>query len=246
MSYLRDVLMANNRPCDDLRSLGEFLKSRVADDDSRRVAAAAIRGHRPQRSRAWIAVVASTASFALANVALAQVSDSAVPGQFLYPLDRAYEWLSDRFAPHDRVPERVSEALELADDGHTERALHVVREILADDESLQAEVGQLSGSGNSPAVRDEVKDLVGAASSVHEAAQSGDPAALLDAINDVKEAAQDVAETASQGNAGGNDNPELTAPGQADSPAGTAPGRDPDAGANNGRSGGQGQGSSRP
>jgi hypothetical protein len=187
--------------------------------------------------------VASTALFALANVALARASDPALPGQFLYPLDRTYEWLSDRFASNDHIPERVAEALELAEGGHTDRALLVVTEILDNDESLRAAVGGLSGSGNSLAVRDEVKDLVGAASSVHEAAQSGDPEALAEAIDNVKDAARDVAETASQGNAGINaddEHPAVTAPGQIDSPADTAPGR----GAN--QSGGQGRGSSNP
>lgn len=244
--------MSRNRPFEDLRSLGEFLRNRVADDDSRRVAAAAVGRRRPQRSRAWIAIVASTALFALANVALAKASDSAIPGQFLYPLDRAYEWLSDRFATHDRVPERVAEALDLAEGGHTDRALLVVTEILGDDESLQAAVGGLSGSGSSLAVRDEVKELVGAASSVHEAAQSGDADALEAAIDSVKEAAQDVADTASQGSAGGNadnpegENPAITAPGQTDGPADTAPRQDPDVGASSSQSGGRGQDSSNP
>ncbi|HJR86213.1 MAG TPA: hypothetical protein VJ930_01015 [Acidimicrobiia bacterium] len=247
MSYLRVVVMSRNRPFEDLRSLGEFLRNRVADDDSRRVAAAAVGRRRPQRSRAFVAIVAGTALFALANVALAQASDPAVPGQILYPLDRAYEWLSDRFVPHDRVPERVAEALELADGGQTDRALLVVTEILGDDESLQAEVGGLSGSGSSPAVRDEVKDLVGAASSVREAAQSGDADALADAIDNVKEEAQDVAETASRGNAAGDgdgENPGVTAPGQTNSPAATAPGRDP--GASSSQGSGRGQGNSKP
>lgn len=246
MGYLRVVVMSRNRPFEDLRSLGEFLRNRVADDESRRVAAAAVRRRRPQRTRAWVAIVVGTTVFAMANVALAQASDPAIPGQLLYPLDRAYEWLSDRFASHNRVPERVAEALELAEGGHTDRALLVVTEILGDDETLQAEVGGLAGSGSSPAVRDEVKDLVGAASSVREAAQSGDADALADAIDNVKEAAQDVAETASQGNAGdSDDNPGVTAPGQTNSPADTAPGRDPGSGAS-GSQGGRGQGSSNP
>ncbi|HKZ20776.1 MAG TPA: hypothetical protein VJQ57_11760 [Acidimicrobiia bacterium] len=241
MSYLRVEVMSRNRPYEDLRSLGEFLRQRVAADDSRRVAAAAVGRRRPRRSRAWIAVVVSTALFALANVALAQAADPAVPGEFLYPVDRAYEWVSDRFAAQDHVPERVAEALELAEGGHTDRALLVVTEILADDESLQAEVGVLSGSGSSLAVRDEVKDLVGAASSVHEAAQSGDPDALEDAISNVKAAAREVAETASQGVAGG-ENPGVTAPGQTDNPSDIAPGQDR-AGS---QGGGRGQGSSNP
>ena len=233
--------MSRNRPDEDLRSLGEFLRNRVSPDESRRVAAAAMRRRRPQRSRAWAWVVVGTAVFTIGNVTLAQASDSAIPGQFLYPLDRAYEWVADRFGPSDRVPERVFEALALAEGGNTEQALLLVTEILGSDESLQREIGGLSGSGNSPAVRDEVIELVGAASAMREAAQSGDPNALEAAINNVKEAAQDVAETASQGNAGdGDDNPSVTAPGQVESPANTAPGRVPDAGAT-----GQGQGVGR-
>jgi hypothetical protein len=189
-------------------------------------------------------------------VALAEVSDSAVPGEILYPLDRAYEWITGRFGPQDHGPERVSEALELVEAGDTDRALGLVNEILANgsgDATLEESVDQLRGSGNSQGVRDQVRELVGAAAKVHEAALDGNQSALSAAIEDVKAAAADVAETAGspavtapgQLDAPIGDNPSVTAPGQVDStpeenPSVTAPGPD------SSRSQGGGQGGRRP
>ncbi|MGH8957440.1 MAG: hypothetical protein ACRDVK_02065 [Acidimicrobiia bacterium] len=239
--------MSKDRPYEDLRSLGNLFRARVPPELSAEVAAAALRQRRPRRSRTWVAVVVTVVLLALSNVALALASDSAIPGEFLYPLDRTYEWVADRFGPQDRVPERVAEARELAGGGNTDLALRVVTEILGSDESLQTEVGGLSGSGNSPAVRDEVQDLVDAASVMHEASQSGDPSAIEAAITNLREEARDVADTASKGNAGGSgENPSVTAPGQVNSPADTAPGQDPDVGGRSGPSGGSGPGSSNP
>jgi hypothetical protein len=199
--------------------------------------------------------VVTAALVAVSNVALAEASNSAIPGEILYPLDRAYEWIGGRFGPQDHGPERVSEALELIEAGDTDRALILVNEILAEgvfDPSLEESVTQLQGSGNSQGVREEVKDLVGAAAKVHKAAQAGNHSALNAAIEDVKAKAADVAETAGNPSvtAPGQvdapiDNPSVTAPGQVDSPpedspSDTSPGRD------NNRSQGGRQGSSRP
>ncbi|HJQ96141.1 MAG TPA: hypothetical protein VJ935_10615 [Acidimicrobiia bacterium] len=248
--------MSKESPYEDLRSLGDHLRSGVPLELSAEVAAAAVRRHRPRRSRTWLAVVVTGGFFALSNVALAQVSDSAVPGEFLYPLDRAYEWIGGRFGPQDLAPERISEAIQLVESGDTDRALVLVNEILGEgvfDPSLEESVTQLQGSGNSQVVRDEVKDLVGAAAKVHEAAQAGNHSALNEAIEDVKAKAADVAETAGnpsvttpgQVDAPIGDNPSVTAPGQIDSgsedsPSATAPG-----GGNNRSQGGE-QGSRRP
>lgn len=223
-------MMSKDRVFEDLRSLGEFLQQRVPPEASARVAAVAVGRRHPRRSRRWVVVIVTAALLAVSNTALARASDAAIPGDLFYPFDRAYEWVGDRFGSQDRVPERAQEALQLADKGDNDGALTLVREILAagaGQENLQVAIGQLTGSGNSQAVRDQVKDLVAAAQLVHEAAQSGNHEALADAIAAVKQQASEVAETASDGRAGGNnqDTPSVTGPGQVDNPSNTAPGQ---------------------
>ena len=247
--------MPRESPYDDLRSLGDHLRNMVPPEISAEVAASAMRRRRPRRSRSLIAVVVTAALVAVSNVALAEASNSAIPGEILYPLDRAYEWIGGRFGPQDLGPERVSEALELIEAGDTDWALILVNEILAEgvfDPSLEERVTQLQGSGNSQGVRDEVKDLVGAAAKVHEAAQAGNHSALNAAIEDVKAKAADVAETAGSPSVTApgqvdapSDNPSVTAPGQVDSPPEASP-SDTAPGGDNTRSQGGGQGSSRP
>ncbi len=227
--------MSKNSPYEDLRSLGEFLRDRVPAAISTDVAARAVSRRRPRGSRTWIAVVVTGALLALSNVALARASDPAIPGEFLYPLDRAYEWIGARFGSQDLGPERISEAMELVEAGDTDRALSLVNEILAGgagDTSLSESVDALRGSGNSQDLRDQVRDLVAAAAQVHVAAQSGNHDALGAAIAKVKEAAADIAETAGNGQPAGSstESPSVTAPGQvddppADSPSDTAPGQ---------------------
>jgi hypothetical protein len=183
---------------------------------------------------------------------LAEVSDSAVPGEILYPLDRAYEWITGQFGPQDHGPERITEALELVEAGDTDRALGLVNEILAKgsgDATLEESVDQLQGSGNSQGVRDQVRELVGAAAKVHEAVLDGDQSALSAAIEDVRAAAADVAETAGSPSVTApgqdapiGDNPSVTAPGQVDStpednPSVTSPARDSSRSQGSGREG---------
>ena len=233
--------MPDESPYEDLRSLGDHLRGMVPPEVSAQLAASTVRRARPRRSRSWVGVLATAALIAVSNVALAEVSDSAIPGELLYPLDRAYEWITGRFGPQDHGPERITEALELVEAGDTDRALGLVNEILGKgsaDATLEESVDQLRGSGNSQGVRDEVRELVGAAAKVHEAVLDGNQSALTAAIEDVKAAAADVAETAGspsvtapgQVDAPIGDNPSVTAPGQVDStpgdnPSVTAPGR---------------------
>jgi hypothetical protein len=197
--------MSDNRPFDDLRSLGQHLREHVPPVISDQVAAAALRSRRRSgRRRSWIVVLAAAALLAISNVALARATDASVPGDFLYPVDRAYEWLGDRFGETNRLPERVDEALVLAAKGETDLAASLVNEIVrhADHPEFGSVVGQLV-----------------------EAAQSGSHQDLEAAIAAVKAKATVIAES-NRGGAADPASPAVTAPGQVEgSPSDTAPGQ---------------------
>ena len=128
--------MPDESPYEDLRSLGDHLRGMVPPEVSAQLAASTVHRARPRRSRSWVGVLAAAALIAVSNVALAEVSDSAIPGELLYPLDRAYEWITGRFGPQDHGPERITEALELVEAGDTDRALGLVNEILPPDQLM--------------------------------------------------------------------------------------------------------------
>jgi hypothetical protein len=197
--------MSDNRPFDDLRSLGDHLREHVPPVISDQVAAAAVRKGRQRslRRRSWIPVVVTTALLAAANVAMAQATDAAVPGDFLYPVDRAYEWLGDRFGVTNRLSERVDEALVLAARGETDLAA-----------SLTDEIADQAGH----------PELSAAISELLAAAQSGDHDRLEEAIGAVKAEATAIAE--SNRSELEPASPAVTAPGQVEGgPADTAPGQ---------------------
>lgn len=239
--------MDENRVSTDLRSLGVHLQRQVSPERARQVALAALEGgRRKSRHHRWVPALAGASVFLGANIALADTADPAVRGDFLYPVDRAYEWIGDWFGPGDHLAERVAEATQLADSGQTALALETVGEILGSQVgAMNISVG---ASDSGPQVQAQVKELVIAASLVHMAAQSGDQNALKEAISVVQEEAKEVAEAASDGNAGGsnegeNENPSVTAPGQVDPPSVTAPGQTKDtSSATSDPGGGQGQG----
>ena len=226
--------MDDDRVLNELRSLGEHLQSQVSPERSRQVAIAALAAQRRRRSLRWVPATVGASIFLVGNVALAATSDRALPGELLYPADRAYEWLADLVVNSDRTPERVEEALILIERGETALALETVEDILGDQADLDQAVAALASNANSQDVRDKVKDLVAAAALVSDAAQSGDQAALHAAIDVVHQEAAEVAAEASNGQAGGNngsddkdnsDSPAVTAPGQVEPPSVTAPGQ---------------------
>lgn len=193
---------------EDLRALAAELRASVRPEATARVVARAWARRRRRRTR-LVVTVAVLGLMVIGNVAFAATIDRAVPGDLLYPLDRAQEWLADRLGGLDRTPERVSETAELVARGDYEAALELARAV-------------------------GVKELVAATANVSSAAQSGDQAELEDAIADVKAAAEAVAEEASGGMAGGDASDPASNPGNKpeDSPSLTRGGPE-DAGAAN-------------
>jgi hypothetical protein len=113
------------------------------------------------RYRRLAAAFMALGLLAISNVSLAAIANSASPGDFLYPIDRGYEWLGDLVGPTDRISERLAEANQLSERGETvaavELLLQTVEEgssndalLVATIERLEEGSGQGSGQGQGP------------------------------------------------------------------------------------------------
>lgn len=96
-------------------------------------------GRMPVRSLALAAAL-----LVVMALGLAAVADDASPGDLLYPVDRAGEWLVDLLPGDvDRGPERVAEAVVLVDRGDDEGAIELLTDYAGDEERRGADVSRL-------------------------------------------------------------------------------------------------------
>lgn len=122
-------------PYNHLRSYGEALIDSVDPARAEAVAVRALAAPSAGLSlrRRLVAVAAASATFITGNLGVAFAADSAVPGDLLYGLDRAYEQLSELIGlSGDHSEERLEEALLLAAAGNTAGALDAVIESMAE------------------------------------------------------------------------------------------------------------------
>ena len=118
---------------DRLRRLASFFEAEVGRSRAEQIAAAAMLRARPVAQRRWaLAAIPSAAALIAGLIGVGAVSDEAVPGQVLYPLDRAYESVA-AFVGVNTGPgeERLVEALALMDQGRELDAVQLVNEALA-------------------------------------------------------------------------------------------------------------------
>jgi hypothetical protein len=117
------------RYLDDLRAYGRTLIETADREQAAAAAHRAVQQHPLPGAfrRRVLAVAASVATFITGNVGLAMAADSAVPGDTLYGIDRAYEHVSDFFGfGGDRVDERLAEVEVLIERGNNVDALERV------------------------------------------------------------------------------------------------------------------------
>jgi hypothetical protein len=118
-------------PYNNLRAYGEALIDSVDPARAEVVAVRALAAPSaglPLRRR-LLAIAAASATFISGNVGMAMAADSAVPGDLLYGLDRAYEQLSELVGlGGDHGDERLEEAAQLAATGNPADALDAVIE----------------------------------------------------------------------------------------------------------------------
>lgn len=162
-------------PTDQLRRYGEDLAAAVPPARSRIAALRAV-GSRPRPVRRLPRVAAATVGFfAVANVAAAAVSNSAVPGDALYPLDRAYEAAGRLIGFDDHTAERLAEAEVLVERSDLPGALDLVVEAMPDPE-LEGVTAQLRQAGTD----EEVRRLVLNARGLGQAMRDGNDEAMAE------------------------------------------------------------------
>jgi hypothetical protein len=140
-----------SRAIEDLRDYGRSLVEGVPVGQTEmavvRILASRHRRHRPRR---LVLALATAGLLAVSNVALAAVSDAAAPGDFLYPVDRGYEWASDLFGNTDRTIERLAESETLSQRGDIDHAIAFLRELATEssNEALLAAIQKLEALGD--------------------------------------------------------------------------------------------------
>lgn len=209
-------------PISDLRRYAHTLQQEADPGEAHRAARlAAVPAQAPARSwrRRLATVTAAAAVLAGGNVGLALAADSAVPGDPLYGVDRAYERVAEVLGiGGDNARERLEEASTLATRGDVPRALSTARETLS---SLPVEAGGLAqalaalqaaesdasetGAPESAPGREltaelhvQTELLLGLARQVVAAAHGDDPGAVQEAASQMSGQAQRVAEAARQ------------------------------------------------
>ena len=124
---------------DRLRHLASRFEASVSHGRAEQLAArAVVRARRvPRRHHRAAAAVVGSAFTIVVLSGLAVAAESAVPGDFLYPVDRAVEALGlDR----NLLEERLEEAIVLADRGDRERVFQMAGEVLAEVDRAGVEV----------------------------------------------------------------------------------------------------------
>ncbi|MDH5372970.1 MAG: hypothetical protein OEX97_08510 [Acidimicrobiia bacterium] len=147
-------------PYNHLRSYGEALIESIDSARAEEVAVRALAAPSaglPLRRRI-VAIAAASATFITGNVGMALAADSAIPGDLLYGLDRAYEQVAEWVGfSDDHTSERLDEAAELAAAGDTTEALTATVEQM---EALEAGDGDLGDAVNAiTSARDNALDV---------------------------------------------------------------------------------------
>ena len=122
------------KPFERLRRLASDYEAGVSHSRADQIAATAMLRARPQVvHRRWPAIAAAGAALAIGVVGMGALADQAVPGQVLYPLDRAYESVGELIGfNQNQSEERLVEAIALLDRGRGSEAVLLVDEALAE------------------------------------------------------------------------------------------------------------------
>ncbi|MEX2279381.1 MAG: hypothetical protein WEA76_04770, partial [Acidimicrobiia bacterium] len=135
---------------DRLRRLASRYEAGVGRGRSEQIAARAInRAHRRSHAGRRLAVAVSSSAFLLVSMTgVGVAADRAIPGEFLYPFDRALEAVGFN---SDLVEERLLEAIVLTERGQMDLAVATANEALA-ELSRSGATATLPGEPSDPLV----------------------------------------------------------------------------------------------
>lgn len=194
-------------PYNNLRSYGEALIEKIDPARAEAVAVRALAAPSVGLSlrRRLVTVVAAGATFITGNLGVAMAADSAVPGDLLFGLDRAYERLGELVGfSDDHTDERLEEAAQLAEAGNSADALDAVIEQLQSLRSDESTLGPavvaveeardraLVPPSNETAAEATIdaKVIVRLAYGIADAMQNGNRELARELIEDLKDAAR--------------------------------------------------------
>lgn len=182
-------------PTDHLRRYADHIAASVTPARSQIAATraiAAVTSRSPRRLTGRVAVTA-LAGLVVLNVGAMSAANAAVPGDFLYPLDRAYERIADAIGVGaDRTPERVAEAQVLLERSDPMRALQVLAEVDDPDVSGVA-VSLWNTADDNPLFATHVTALV---ANTNDFAGPGDDRSKAEALAAVRLIGSQVADVA--------------------------------------------------
>jgi uncharacterized membrane protein YgcG len=199
-------------PLDDLRTYARELRAAVPPEESRTAVAAAmasVPAPIPWHRRITVAAAAA-GFFSIGNVAMAGVANEAVPGDVLYPVDRAYEAVLGAVGlTGEPTEERLDEVAELVTRGQPDEAMaHLVASV--DMPVVGAAVSDIAAEGLPEGeLGRTVIDLLEATRSLAQTAGSGDEEGRrrgVAAVHQVVDAARHAADPARDDQDGPNQN----------------------------------------
>lgn len=180
-----------------LRRYGTWLVAHTGAAEAQVAATRALAGSLRPRRRRWVVAVAVAGLLLIGNVGLAAVSDSAVPGDTLYGLKRAYEQITGILGDQNHAAERLREAEILLQRGDSDAALAATEEALAELEIDTPLGDMLEGvpvAEADPELIAETEALVDLAKEIHASAK--DSTDRQEAIAALREQAARVAAVA--------------------------------------------------
>lgn len=242
-------------PRDPITDLKRFAEALTAEVPEARAHAAVFRARQTQPRGALVVrrIVLATGMAVFLNIGLAAAANPSIPGELLYPIDRAYERLTGFFGV-DHRGERIHEAAQLAGSDRQPEAIQLLMDTLGDESpsQLDSDLGsdlstalesslQADRKGEEwTAFREALDELITAAQQRTDTPAADDAVLIKERAHALSEAAKNLHPRTDSPSATApgqtdkdkpKDNPSLTAPGQGDdgppkeNPSQTAPGR---------------------
>lgn len=204
-------------PIDELRAYAAHLEAEVPLERARARARAAVTATPRGRRRVAVVAAAAIGFMGVSNVALAAVSNPAIPGDALYGIDRAYERVGALLGiGGEHRLERLNEAASVVALGDEETALSLVQEALTglvdeDVDTARAMLSELERGADVETLHQQIQQMIDIARDTAEAAGSDEMREVAERAAasglDVAEVARTIRDTVDLPDAPSQDHP---------------------------------------